>query len=96
MEAPTAAKMETGVRGLGAGAAGNCSLAASSSASWRVKRELQVPAGGARGGGGAVLCVRQQEPEPEERGLLLLSGPCGLLNVTSLGLCLLVPERSAA
>lgn len=65
MEAPTAAKMEAGVRGSGAEAAGNCSLATSSSAAWRGKRELQVPAGGARGGGGAVLCVRLEEPEAE-------------------------------
>lgn len=70
MEAPTAAKMEAGVRGSGAETVGSCSLASSSSAAWRGNRELQIPAGGARGGGGAVLCVKLEEPEAEERGLL--------------------------
>lgn len=49
MEAPTAAKMEAGVRGSGAETVGSCSLASSSSAAWRGSRELQIPAGGARG-----------------------------------------------
>lgn len=56
MEAPTAAKMEAGVRGSGAKAAGSCSLAVSPSAAWWEKRELQVPAGGARGWWRGPLC----------------------------------------
>lgn len=56
MEAPTAAKMEAGVRGWAAGAAGSCSLAAFSSAAWRGERELQVPAGGAEGWWRGPLC----------------------------------------
>lgn len=56
MEAPTAAKMEAGVRGSGARVAGHCSLAAFSSAAWQGKRELQVPAGGARGWWRDPLC----------------------------------------
>lgn len=46
-----------------------------------------------RGGGGAVLCVRLEEPEAEERGLLLT---LSFLAVTCLGSRLRGPERSAA
>lgn len=63
------------MRGSSAVAAGSCSPAASPSAAWQGKWELQVPAGGARGGG-AVLCVGLEEPEAEARG------PSGLFGVS--------------
>lgn len=72
MEAPTAAKMEAGVRGSGAEAAGNCSLVTSSSAVWQRKRELQVPAGGARGWWRGPLCEAGGAGGRGERGLLSL------------------------
>lgn len=83
MEAPTAAKMEAGVRGSGAEAAGNCSLATSSSAAWRGKRELQVPAGGARGWWHGPLC---EAGRAGGRGASFDSGPYSLLAVTCLGI----------
>lgn len=84
MEAPTAAKMEAGVRGSGAEAAGSCSLAASSSAVWQRKRELQVPTGGVRGWWRGPLC------EAERAGGLsegpALTGFYSFLAVTCLGI----------
>lgn len=82
MEAPTAAKMEAGVRGSGAEAAGNCSLVTSSSAVWLGKRELQVPAGGARGWWRGPLC-EAGGAGGRERGAYF--GLCSLLSVTCLG-----------
>lgn len=70
MEAPTAAKMEAGVRGSAAEAAGSCSLAAFSSAAWRGNGNYKSRRAGRRGGG-AVLCVRLGEPEAAEKGLFL-------------------------
>lgn len=84
MEAPTAAKMEAGVRGSGAEAAGNCSLATSSSAAWRGKRELQVPAGGARGWWRGPLC-EAGGAGGRRRGAYSRSGPYSLLSVTCVG-----------
>lgn len=84
MEAPTAAKMEAGVRGSGAEAAGSCSLSASSSAAWQGKWELQVPAGGVWGWWRGPLCETGRARGRGEGPTV--TGPCGFLAVTCLGM----------
>lgn len=84
MEAPTAAKMEAGVRGSGAEAAGSCSLASSPSAVWQGKRELQVPAGGARGWWRGPLCEAGRAGGRGEGPTL--TGPYSFPAVTCLGI----------